>query len=91
VAFRRSRGVVEGNHFRTHDAPHRRTGLSAAAMLGTKWIDRFQPAELVHDNRRPPPNLIVRSEVLFPGEIAKFGDMQVPAPAASRDCDACSL
>jgi hypothetical protein len=59
-------------------------------MLGTKWIDRFQPAELVHDNRRPPPNLIVRSEVLFPGEIAKFGDMQVPAAAASRDCDACS-
>jgi hypothetical protein len=56
-------------------------GLSAAAMLGTKWIDRFQPAELVHHNRRPPPNLIVRSEVLSPGEIAAFGDMQVTTPA----------
>jgi hypothetical protein len=28
-------------------------GQSAAAMLGTKWVDGAQPAELIHDNRRP--------------------------------------
>ncbi len=37
-------------------------GLSAAAMLGAKWIDPSEPAELIHDNRRPPPDLVVRSE-----------------------------
>jgi hypothetical protein len=39
-------------------------GQSAAAMLGTKWVDGAQPAELIHDNRKPPPKLIVHSEAL---------------------------
>ncbi len=37
-------------------------GLSAATMLGAKWIDPSDPAELIHDNRKPPPNLVVRTE-----------------------------
>jgi hypothetical protein len=43
-------------------------GSSAAAMLGTKWIDGSRPAELIHDNPRPPARLVVRNESLGVGE-----------------------
>ena len=56
-------------------------GLSAAAMLGAKWIDPTEPAELIHDNRRPPPNLVVRTETVLSDEIVVLGDMQVTTPA----------
>lgn len=42
------------------------SGLSAAAMLGAKWIDPTEPAELMHDNRRAPANLVVRTERTLP-------------------------
>jgi hypothetical protein len=44
-------------------------GQSAAAMLGVKWVDASGPAELIHDNRKPPPKIIVRSETLATGEV----------------------
>lgn len=44
-------------------------GASAAAVLGSKWIDGSAPAELFHDNRRPPANLIVRNERLLTDEV----------------------
>ncbi len=50
-------------------------------MLGTKWIDPTEPAELIHDNRRPPPNLVVRTEKLLSGEFLALGEMHVTAPA----------
>lgn len=56
-------------------------GLSAAAMLGTKWIDGRQPAELVHDNRKTPPMLIVRSDVLLDDERIEIDGMAVTGPA----------
>lgn len=56
-------------------------GLSASAVLGTKWIDPSEPAELIHDNRRPPPKLIVRTEHVLADEIVEAGDMRVTAPA----------
>ncbi|MGA5463041.1 hypothetical protein [Mycobacterium sp. NPDC050041] len=56
-------------------------GLSAAAMLGTKWIDGRQPAELVHDNRKTPPMLIVRSDVLLDDERVEVDRMAVTSPA----------
>jgi hypothetical protein len=52
-------------------------GLSAAAMLETKWIDGTSPAELIHDNRKPPRLLIVRTESLDAGEILHVGDIPV--------------
>jgi hypothetical protein len=55
-------------------------GLSAAAMHGTKWIDSSEPAELIHDNRRPPTNLVVRTETVLPDEIVELGDMRVTTP-----------
>ena len=39
-------------------------GLSAAAVLGAKWIEPGLAAELVHANRRPPPMLTVHSDHL---------------------------
>lgn len=56
-------------------------GLSAAAMLGAKWIDPSEPAELIHDNRRPPPNLVVRTETVLSDEIVVLGDMRVTTAA----------
>src|SRR5689334_3459601 len=43
-------------------------GLSASAMLGTKWIDGDLPAEIIHTNRRPPPLITVRTDELHSGE-----------------------
>jgi hypothetical protein len=56
-------------------------GLSAPAVLGAKWIDPSEPAELIHDNRRPPPDLIVRTEAVLAGEIIEHNGMQVTTPA----------
>ncbi|KUH82721.1 MULTISPECIES: hypothetical protein [unclassified Mycobacterium] len=56
-------------------------GLSAAAVLGTKWIDPSEAAELVHDNRRPPPKLVVRTERVLPNELVTISEMRVTTPA----------
>ena len=56
-------------------------GLSAAAMHGVKWIDPSEPAELIHDNRRPPPNLVVRTEMLLPNELVELDGIRVTTPA----------
>ena len=37
------------------------TGLSAAAVHGTKWLDAGQPAELRRSNQHAPPGIIIRS------------------------------
>lgn len=52
-------------------------GLSAAAIFGAKWIDPSEPAELVHDNRKPPPRLIIHSERLVEGEICEVDGIAV--------------
>jgi hypothetical protein len=56
-------------------------GQSAAAVLGTKWVDGAQPAELIHDNRRPPAKLIVHSDALATGETLKVDGMAVTTAA----------
>ena len=56
-------------------------GQSAAAMLGAKWVDGRQPAELIHDNRKSPRCLIVRSETLSRDETLRIGAMEVTTPA----------
>lgn len=81
------RGITVSAHARARAAwlwSKRRgtvAGLSAAAVLGTKWIDPTEPAELIHDNRRPPRNLVVRTEKLRSNEIVVLGEMRVTAPA----------
>lgn len=56
-------------------------GSSAAAMLGVKWIDGARPAELIHDNRRPPELLVVRTELLAAEEVQCVGGMRATTPA----------
>jgi hypothetical protein len=56
-------------------------GQSAAAMLGVEWVDASQPAELIHDNRKPPPKIIVRSETLAMGELCDVDGVLVTTPA----------
>lgn len=56
-------------------------GLSAAAWLGTKWIDATAPAELNHGNRRAPPRLIVHSDALRAIEVTTVGGMPITTPA----------
>jgi hypothetical protein len=56
-------------------------GLSAAAMLGVKWIDASEPAELIHDNRRPPRALVVWAGNVLANETLTLNGMRVTTPA----------
>ncbi len=56
-------------------------GLSAAAMLGSKWISGKLPAELIHDNRRPPLLLTVRADGLHDGEVLDVRGIAVTTAA----------
>ncbi|AKN15999.1 hypothetical protein MHAE_18507 [Mycobacterium haemophilum DSM 44634] len=56
-------------------------GNSAAALLGTKWVSPVLAAELVHDNRKPPPQIVVHTETLAPHEILEVDGIAVTTPA----------
>ena len=56
-------------------------GMSASAMLGSRWIDGETPAELIHANRRPPPGIVVHSDHLDPWEVQMVGAMAVTTAA----------
>ncbi len=56
-------------------------GLSAAAILGTKWIEPGLPAELIHTNRRAPPMLIVHTDDVLSGETRCVDGMLVSSAA----------
>ncbi len=56
-------------------------GLSAAAILGTKWIEPGLPAELIHTNRRTPPMLDVHTDAVAACEIQRVDGMGVTTAA----------
>ena len=56
-------------------------GLSAAAMLGAKWIEPGLPAELIHTNRRQPPMLVVHSDDVAAEEIQRVEGICVTTAA----------
>jgi hypothetical protein len=56
-------------------------GLSASAVLGTKWVEPDVPAELIHTNRRSPPQLLVHTDDLANGETRRIDGMNVTTPA----------
>jgi Protein of unknown function (DUF559) len=56
-------------------------GLSAAAVLRTKWIDAVHPAELIRTNRHGPAGIVVRSYDLMPSETCVVDGMQISTPA----------
>ena len=56
-------------------------GISAAAVLGTKWLGGELAAELVRPNRHSPPMIKVHSYDLAPDEVCIVGGMRVTRAA----------
>jgi hypothetical protein len=56
------------------------TGLSAAAILGTKWVDVDEPAELCRPNRHAPPGIVVRSYDLGTRETLVRNGVRITTP-----------
>lgn len=57
------------------------SGVSAAAVLGAKWIDGNLPAELIRGDRHSPSGILVRSYGLAPAEVCIIRGMRVTSPA----------
>lgn len=64
-------------------------GRSAAALHGTKWIDGHLPAELFHDNRRPPSGVRAWAGGLADDEIEHVGGIPLTTPARTALDIAC--
>jgi very-short-patch-repair endonuclease len=56
-------------------------GQSASALLGAKWVDPRKPAELVSENRRPPPLIVVHSDTLLRDEVTDVEGIAVTTAA----------
>src|ERR1700742_4185416 len=56
------------------------TGLSAAAVLGTKWLDADEPAELCRPNRHAPSGIVVHSYDLSAREIHTVSGIRITTP-----------
>ncbi|MCX2930724.1 hypothetical protein ORI20_10575 [Mycobacterium sp. CVI_P3] len=63
----RRRGVVAGH--------------SAAAWHGAKWVGPNEPAELIHDNRHPPPGIRTWADRLAEDEVVVLRGVPVTTPA----------
>ena len=57
------------------------TGLSAAALHGTKWIDAKLPAELIHSSRHATKGILLRSDRLAADESCVIGGVATTTPA----------
>ncbi|QZH62831.1 hypothetical protein K1X22_14760 [Mycolicibacterium farcinogenes] len=57
------------------------SGISAAAVHGTNWLDSGAPAEIVRANRHAPPGLLVHSYALAPDDICRRSGMRVTTVA----------
>lgn len=56
------------------------TGLSAAAVLGTKWLDPDKPAELCRTNRHSPAGIVIRSYQLGSRETFVWNGIRITTP-----------
>ena len=56
-------------------------GFSAAAVLGTKWLDANAPAEIVRVDRHRQRGMLVRSYELGADEVCTVKSMRVTTPA----------
>ncbi|OFB37097.1 hypothetical protein BA059_21005 [Mycolicibacterium sp. (ex Dasyatis americana)] len=57
------------------------SGISAAAVYGTKWLNVDDPAEVVRTNRHAPEGLRVHSYALAPEHVRDFDGMRVTTVA----------
>lgn len=56
-------------------------GSSAAAMLGTKWLDPSAPAEVIRADRHAPAGIVVHTWGLTPAEVSCVRGVHVTTPA----------
>jgi very-short-patch-repair endonuclease len=56
-------------------------GRSAAAALGTKWLDGAAPAEVVRADRRGQPGIVAHSYTLAEDEVRTVAGMRVTSAA----------
>jgi very-short-patch-repair endonuclease len=56
-------------------------GLSAAALLGTKWIDAKRPAELNQASRHKTEGIVLHSDELWDDESCSIRGISVTSPA----------
>jgi uncharacterized protein DUF559 len=56
-------------------------GLSAAALLGTRWIDPCQPAELYRRNGKPVDGIVIHRDELWNDEVLLIGGIPATTPA----------
>ncbi|WP_454788314.1 endonuclease domain-containing protein [Mycolicibacterium lutetiense] len=56
-------------------------GTSAAAILGTKWLNPAKPAEVIRADRRAPAGLVVHSWTLGPAETCTVAGIELTSPA----------
>lgn len=57
-------------------------GLSAAALLGSKWVPVDAPVEIFRRQDHAAPGILVRRDVLRPGEITRWRG--IPCTTATR-------
>ena len=56
-------------------------GFAAAALHGSKWVDKTTAVELIHDNRHRLPGIQTRGDRLEADEIDTVGGIPVTSPA----------
>lgn len=56
-------------------------GLSAAALLGCRWIDDRHPAELLRRNGKPVAGIVIHRDELRDDEVCRVAGMPVTSPA----------
>ena len=66
-------------------------GRSAAAVLGTKWLDAAAPAEIVRSDRHGQPGIVVHSYRLADDEVRTVRGMRVTTPARTAFDIGCGL
>ncbi|OBI82905.1 endonuclease domain-containing protein [Mycobacterium asiaticum] len=66
-------------------------GMSAAAVLGTKWLDDTAPAEIVRPNRHSQRGIVSHSYRLAQDEVRLFRGIPVTTPARTAFDIGCRL
>ncbi len=56
-------------------------GQSAAALLGAKWVDDREPAQLLYENRHPPTGIRTWADRFEEDEVELVDGMLVTSPA----------
>ncbi len=56
-------------------------GLSAAAVVGTKWLDASRPADILRADRHAPPGIAVHAWDVSPDEVFLYGGVDATIPA----------